>query len=66
MNYYVVLSLIDEILESIILDGGWNDLSDKNSTPEKIVNETGDIGELCRSYDMNDIFMSIIIFLKKK
>ena len=29
----------------------------KNSTPEKITTEIGDMAILCRAYDMNDIFI---------
>ena len=38
LKYYIVLSLIEESHDRIILRGGCNDVTNKNSTPEKIAN----------------------------
>ena len=51
--------------------GGCNDVNNKNSTPEKVANEIGDMAKLCRGYGVNDIFVSAMIcrrskFLNKK
>ena len=37
-EYYIVPSLINETPDRIILHGGYNDVNNKNSTPEKIEN----------------------------
>ena len=63
--------LIDEASDRIILYGGCNDVNNKNSTPEKVANEIGDMAKLCRGYGVNDIFVSAMIcrrskFLNKK
>ena len=56
LKYYVGPSLIDEIPNRIILHEGCNDVSNKNSTPEKTGNEIVDMAILCRDYSVNDIF----------
>ena len=56
---YIVPSLIDEIPDRIILHGGCN-VNNKNSTPEKISNETADMAILCRDYGVTNIFISTI------
>ena len=72
LKYYAVVpSLIDEASDRIILYGGCNDVNNKNSTPEKVANEIGDMAKLCRGYGVNDIFVSAMIcrrskFLNKK
>ena len=48
LKYYIVPSLIDETPDRIILHGGYNDVNNKNWTPEKIANEIADMVILCR------------------
>ena len=38
------------INESVFFHGRCNDVNNKNSTPEKITNEIGDLTILCRDY----------------
>ena len=53
LKYYAVVpSLIDEASDRIILYGGCNDVNNKNSTPEKVANEIGDMAKLCRGYGL--------------
>ena len=66
LKYYVVPSLIDETPNRIVLHGGCNNVNNKNSTPEKIANEIGDMGILCRDYGINDIFISMMICRRSK
>ena len=42
-RYYIVSSLTDETPERIILHGGFNDVNNKNSSPEKIGNKIADM-----------------------
>ena len=65
-KYYAVPILIDESPDRIILHGECNDVSDKNSIPEKIANEIGDMAILCRGYGVNDVFISAMICRRGK
>ena len=60
LKYYVVPSL-DGTPDRIVLDGGCNDVNNKNSTLEKTANEIGDMAILCRNNGVNDIFISAMI-----
>ena len=66
LKYYIVPSLIDETTDRIILNGGCNDVNNKNSTPEKTANEIADMAILCRDHGINDIFISVIICRRGK
>ena len=43
LKNYVIPSLIDKTPDRIILHGGCTDVNKKNSTPEEIANEIGDV-----------------------
>ena len=62
LKNYVVPSLIDKTPDRIILHGGFTDVNKKNSTPEEIANEIGDVVILCCGFGFNDIFMSAMIY----
>ena len=66
LKHYIILSLIDETPDRIILHGGYNDVNNKKSTPEKISNEIADMAILCRDYGVNDIFISAMICRRGK
>ena len=66
LKYYIVPSLIDEIHGKIILHRGCNDVTIKNSIPEKIANGIVDMAILCCDYGVNDIFISAMICRKEK
>ena len=61
LRYYIVPSLIDET-DRIILRGRCN-VNNKNSTPE---NEIADVAILCRDYNVNDVFISAMIYRRGK
>ena len=48
------------------MHGVVNGVNWKNLTSEKTANETGDMGILCRFYDVNDIFISSLICRRSK
>ena len=48
------------------MHGGCNDVNNKNSTPEKIVNERADMAILCRDYGVNNVFISAMICRRGK
>ena len=48
------------------MHGGYNDVNNKNSTPEKIENEIADMAILCRDYDVNNVFISAMICRRGK
>ena len=66
LKYYIVPSLKDETPDRIILHGGFNDVNNKNSTPEKTANQTADMVILCRDYGVNDIFISAMVCRRGK
>ena len=66
LKYCIAPSLIDETPDRIILHGGFNDVNNKNSTPEKIANKIADMKILCRDYGVNDIFISAMICRRGK
>ena len=66
LRYYIVPSLIDETPNRIILHGGSTDVSNKNSTPEKIANEIANMAILCCDYGVNDVFISAMICRRGK
>ena len=45
----------------VILHGVCNDVLNRNASPEQIANEIKDLGEMCRGYGVNKIFMSFLI-----
>ena len=48
------------------MHGVVNGVNWKNLTSEITANETGDMGILCRFYDVNDIFISSLICRRSK
>ena len=45
-----VYTLTDDTPGTIIIQGGCNDVSNKNSNPEDITKSIGSLGNLCRSH----------------
>ena len=43
---------------------GFNDVSNRNTSPEQIANDIMDLAEMCRGYDVNKIFVSSLIYRK--
>ena len=66
LKYYIAPSLIEEIPDRIILHGGCNNVNNKNSTSDKIANETADMAILCRDNGLNDIFILKMICRRGK
>ena len=53
--------LTDDIADTIIIQGGCNDISDKNSNPEDIAKVTGSLGNLCCGHGVNPVLISSLI-----
>ena len=66
LSYFIVPSLFEETPDMIILHGGCNDVTNKNSTPEKIANEIANMAILCRDYGVKDVFISAMICRRGK
>ena len=64
LQHYTILSLVDETPNRVILRGGFNDLSNKNASPEQIPNVLKDLAKMCCGYGVNEIFVSSLICRK--
>lgn len=64
LQYYVIPTLTDDTPDSIIIQGGCNDISNPDRTPRAIANDIIEIGNLCQQYGVNDVLVSSIICRK--
>ena len=61
LHHYVVNTLTDNTPGTIIIQGGCNDVSNKNSNPEDITKSIGSLGNLCRSHGVNQVLISPLL-----
>ena len=66
LQYYVMPTLTDDSPNRIVLHAGCNDVGDRNSTPEDIAKKIQELAMLCRSYGVNEVFISSIICRNNK
>ena len=66
LEYYAVPTLNDESPNRIIIHAGCNDVGDRNATPEEIAKKIEEFAMMCRSYGVNEIFISSLICRKNK
>ena len=59
--HYAIPSLVDESPDRVIIHAGCNDVANRNKTPQEIAEEITNLAELCRSYGVNEIFVSSLI-----
>ena len=45
-----------------MIHAGCNDVSNRNKTPENIAEDIMNLAELCRSYGVNEVFVSALIY----
>ena len=61
---YAIATLTDDTPDTIIIQGGCNNISDKNANPEGIAIAIGSLGNLCRSHGVNQVLISPLIYRK--
>ena len=62
------LSLADKTPNRVIIHGGCNDVSNKNTTHEQIANDIADIAVICCGHGVNkvnEIFYFVLSIMKK-
>ena len=67
LKHHVLPSLVDDTPDTAVIHGGCNDLGYKNKealSADDIVNAILEIGKLCQSHGVNDIFISSLICRK--
>ena len=65
LSYYAVPKLVDGTPNRILIHGGYNDISSKTLTQEKIANELLEMAKICRGYGVNDVFISSSIICSR-
>ena len=48
LQHYAIPRLVDETPNRVILLDGWNDVSNRNTSPEQMENDIEDLAEMCR------------------
>ena len=61
---YAIATLTDDTPDTIIIQGGCNNISDKTANPEGIAIAIGSLGNLCRSHGVNQVLISPLIYRK--
>ena len=53
LHHYVTPTLIDDAPDTVIIQDGCNDVSNKNSNSKDIAKATGILGNICRNHDLH-------------
>ena len=65
LNHYVIPTLTDDTLDTIIIQSGYNNIYSRNSNSKDIAKAIGSLGNRCRSHGVNQILISSLICRKK-
>ena len=65
LHHYVISTLTDDTPHTIIIQGGRNNVSNKNSNPKDIAKAIGSLGNLCRSHGVNQVLISSVKNVEK-
>ena len=61
LQHDAIPGVVDETPNRVIFHGGCNDVSNRDASPEEMVNDLKDLADMCRGYGVNEIFVLSLI-----